>query len=74
MSWIINKLRNIALSKYLGGIIRHGLSTVAGFMVGISALSTDAVEGFVNLNSEALLGLLLWAIAQGLSILEKRYR
>lgn len=62
----------IVASKYLGSVIRHTLSALAGSLVAIGALEAGESANFIALNTEVISGILVYAFAQSLSFLEKK--
>lgn len=60
------------LSKYLGSVIRHMLTALGGGLVSLGVLRAGQDAAFVSVNSEVVIGLLVYAAGQGLSFVAKK--
>ena len=59
------------IEQYIGSLVRHGLTFLAGILVTKGIISGDG-SGFVATNYEVIMGIVTYAIAQGFSFGEKR--
>jgi hypothetical protein len=57
--------------KYLGSVVRHGLTFVAGVLVSYGVVKDGGAE-FVATNHDVIMGLVAYAIAQGFSFADKK--
>lgn len=66
----------LLLSDKLGSWIRTGIATGGGFLVGKGIIdaeaSTTITTSLVEVSLELISGLLLWGVAQGSSLLNKK--
>lgn len=60
------------LAPFLGSFIRHGLSVAAGVLVTKGVLDQAAAESAANGLTEMSVGLLSYAIAQGMSLVKAK--
>lgn len=66
-SWI----QNAIVKKYLGSFIRTIVASLGGFLAGLGLISEAALSQWVDSTSALVIGLILWAIAQGWSLRQK---
>lgn len=66
-------LKNLIISKYLGGIVRHIITAVAGFLLAIG-IDASVVEQFSDSGSVVLVGVATWVIGYFASYKEKKKR
>lgn len=59
------------IEQYIGSLVRHGLTFLAGILVTKGIISGDGA-GFINTNYEIVMGVITYAIAQGFSFTEKK--
>ncbi len=57
------------INKYLGSVIRHALTVVAGAL-GVVGLSEAQAAQFVTVNAEVIGAIVLYALGQGLSFIK----
>lgn len=69
--WFESLKRKIIV-KYVGNVVRHLLSLLAGILVAKGVLGADEAEAFVAANAEVVIGVVSYALAQGLSILKEK--
>jgi len=65
-----NFLTRPLILKYAGSIIRHLLTFVSGALVSWGVVKDGSL--FISANQEVLVGLLMYALSQGLSFSEKK--
>lgn len=61
----------LILDKYLGGVVRHMLTFLAGILVAYG-LSEGQTAQFVAVNTEVIVGVLSYVIGQGLSFVNTK--
>lgn len=54
--------------KYLGSFVRHGLTLVAGVLLAFG-VSQETADSFVTVNTEVVIGLIVYAAAQAMSFI-----
>ena len=69
---IYSMKRKTMVKLYLGSLVRHAMTAVAGALIGLGVLSAQNQDKFVDANSEVVSGLALFAVGQGLSLLGKK--
>ena len=57
--------------KYIGSVVRHGLTFVAGVLVAYGVSNEQGAQ-FVASNYEVIMGLVAYMLAQGFSFAEKK--
>ena len=70
MTWI----KEILLSRYLGGWVRHFLTAAAGFLVSRNIIDADIAASLVEQVFNWLLPVAVAAVGMGSSVLEKKKR
>ncbi len=53
---------------YIGSILRHGLTALAGFLVAKGMIEQSLAEAFIAGNLPVLVGLASYLLGQGLSL------
>lgn len=56
--------------KYIGSLVRHGLTFVAGVLVSYGVVKDGGQ--FVATNTDVIMGLIAFVLAQGFSFAEKK--
>lgn len=56
-------------NKYLGSILRHGLTVAAGALAAIGVSEAQQAQ-FIAINSEIILSVLIYGVGQSLSFLK----
>ncbi len=59
------------VDKYVGSVVRHGLTALAGILVGYGVTQGQADE-FILSNYEVIMGLIAYALGQGLSFIKTK--
>ena len=62
-SKIIEKIKSAFVSRYLGSFVRHAMTLLAGYLVGLG-VDPALVEKFIASGTEVFIALALYFIAQ----------
>jgi hypothetical protein len=71
-AWILQRLSNIFLGDYLGGIVRHAMTLVGGFLIAKGLATETAVTQAMPELVELVIGVITAAVGQGLSFANKK--
>lgn len=70
---MIDWIKQLFMSRYLGSIVRHAMTALSGFLLAIG-IEPEVVESFASSGTTVLIAVLTYVIAQGFSYLEKKQR
>lgn len=61
----------LVLDRYLGGVVRHFLTFLAGVLVAYGLSEAQSAQ-FVAVNTEVIMGVLSYVLGQGLSFINTK--
>lgn len=69
---VIQRIQNAIIGRYLASFVRTVIAALGGFLTGLGLISEAALAQWVDSTTAIIVGLILWAIAQGWSLRDKK--
>lgn len=70
--WLVKQLSAVFLGDYMGSVVRHVMTLLGGFLIAKGLATEDAVAKAMPEMVELVMGVIMAAVSQGLSLANKK--